>query len=370
MAGEWYNITDIDRLDTPALVVYPKRVKYNIEQLISMIDEAGRLRIHVKTHKAAEPVRLMMQAGITKFKCATIAEAEMLGLCRAPDVLLAYQPAGPKLQRFIELIKEYPATKYACLIDNEQTANHIARAALQHGIVVLAYVDLNVGMNRTGIVPGDAALQLYINCSAMPGIELVGLHAYDGHIHDHDFAARTRRCHDAFAPVEALQQLIIEHGAGKPVIVAGGSPTFPIHARHREAECSPGTFIYWDWGYGQAFQEQTFLPAALVITRVVSLPSADTICLDAGHKSVASESVMEKRIHFLNAPHLQLTGHSEEHLTAKAGEGHGFSIGDVLYGIPYHICPTVALYERVLTVENGHLTGEWETIARDRKINI
>src|SRR4051812_36829537 len=100
---EWYIINNIDELDTPALVVYPARVKSNIDLLKTMIDDVSRLRPHAKSHKSIDATRLMLQAGINKFKCATIAEAEMQGMAGVPDVLLAYQPAGPKLKRFVQL---------------------------------------------------------------------------------------------------------------------------------------------------------------------------------------------------------------------------------------------------------------------------
>jgi D-serine deaminase-like pyridoxal phosphate-dependent protein len=135
-------------------------------------------------------------------------------------------------------------------------------------------------------------------------------------------------------------------------------------------ECSPGTFIYWDWGYQSAFKEQPFLTAALVVSRVISLPAENLICLDAGHKSMAPENELNKRIHFLNAPELVMVGQSEEHLVADAGKGHSYKIGDVLYGLPQHICPTVSMYERAITIENNQVSGEWMNIARDRKINI
>jgi D-serine deaminase-like pyridoxal phosphate-dependent protein len=108
----------------------------------------------------------------------------------------------------------------------------------------------------------------------------------------------------------------------------------------------------------------------LVVTRVVSLPDETKICVDLGHKSIASENVLDKRVIFLNAPHLKFISHSEEHLVLDAGTGHNYKVGDVLYGVPHHICPTVALYERAITIENKLTTGEWKNIARDRKINI
>ena len=366
----WYTIEDVYQLDTPALVVYPKRVKQNIDMLKYMIDDVFRLRPHIKTYKNKEVALLMMDAGITKFKCATIAEAEMLGMCNAPDVLLAYQPTEPKLLRFIKLIQTYPDTKFSCLIDNEASANTISTIATDENLSVNIYIDLNVGMNRTGISPENEALQLYKACFQLQGINLIGLHAYDGHIHDADIVIRTEKVNAWYGIVIKLQNEILDSGFPKPLIIAGGSPTFPILASKKNLECSPGTFVYWDRGYQLAFEEQHFLIAALLVARIVSLPEENLLCIDCGHKSVAAENVMAKRIYFLNAPDVKIISQSEEHLVVDAGKGHGYKVGEVLYGLPYHICPTVALYESAITIENNNITGQWLNIARDRKITI
>ncbi|WP_324671780.1 D-TA family PLP-dependent enzyme [Hymenobacter sp. GOD-10R] len=365
---EWFSVADADALDTPALVVYPDRVQHNLAQLVASIDEVGRLRPHVKTHKSQEAVRLTMEAGISKFKCATIAEAEMLGLCGAPDVLLAYQPIGPKAARFVQVIKHYPQTKFSCLIDTYAAAQHLNNLAAASELTVSVFIDLNVGMNRSGIAPA-AAFALYQQCVSLANLQIMGLHAYDGHIRDEDLALRTEHCNSAFALVEELADQLRSTGFD-PIIVAGGSPTFPIHAARQGVECSPGTFIYWDSGYGNVCKEQPYWPAALVLSRVISLPDATKICVDLGHKSIAAESPLDKRITFLNAPALRPIGQSEEHLVLEAGPNHGYKVGDLLYGLPYHICPTVALYERAITIQNQAPAGEWKTIARDRKINL
>ncbi|MDP9076027.1 MAG: D-TA family PLP-dependent enzyme [Bacteroidota bacterium] len=367
---DWYIIKDIDQLDTPALVVYPNRVRQNIATLIDMIDNVNRLRPHVKTHKSKDVTRLMLEAGITKFKCATIAEAEILGMCNAPDALLAYQPIGPKLKRFVDLILSYPNTRFSCLVDNIKAAIKISGAATQHKIKIAVYIDLNVGQNRTGIKPDNNTLQLYTDTSALPGIELLGLHAYDGHIHEPDLHIRTEECDKSFEPVSKLQLTLKEKGFAEPVIIAGGSPTFPIHAKRKKIECSPGTFVYWDKGYQTSFKEQAFLPAALVVSRVISLPDETKLCLDLGHKSIAAERELKTRVYLIDAPGLEAVSQSEEHLVVEAGKEHGYKVGDVIYGMPYHVCPTVALYERAITIEDNQISGEWKNIARDRKITI
>lgn len=366
----WFIIRDIENLDTPALVIYPGRVKENINILKGMIDDVSRLRPHVKTHKCKDAALLMREGGISKFKCATIAEAEMLGMSKAPDVLLAYQPVGPKRERFVKLIKSYPETQFSSLVDNYAAVEQLSKTAVESNVVISVYIDLNVGMNRTGIKPDAGALELYGYCNNLPGIKLMGLHAYDGHIHDKELIVREQRANEAFAKVEQLQRDIKKKGYPEPVIIAGGSPTFPIYAAKGVVECSPGTFIYWDRGYSLNCEEQPFLTAALVISRIISLPDEGMLCLDVGHKSISAENELIKRIFFLNAPELTFVGQSEEHLVVDAGKGHKYKVGDVLYGLPYHICPTIALYERAITIENNQISGEWRNIARDRKITI
>jgi D-serine deaminase-like pyridoxal phosphate-dependent protein len=365
MNEHWFEIKNINELDSPALVVFPERVKHNIQLAIEMVGDVSRLRPHIKTHKSADVTKLMLQAGITKFKCATIAEAEMLAQCNAPDVLLAYQPLGPKLNRFISLIKKYSATKFSCLTDNKAAASEQSTAFTENNLTVPVFIDLNVGMNRTGIAPDEKAVELFQQCSSLKGITVVGLHAYDGHLRDSDFELRKQRCDEAFNTVLALNEKL-----KLPTIIAGGSPAFSIHCNRKNMECSPGTFIYWDKGYTDLCPEQKFLPAVVLVTRVISLPSPNRICLDLGHKSVSAENEISRRVFFLNAEGLKPVGQSEEHLVLETTEGHRYKTGDVLYGLPFHVCPTVALYERVFTIENGSVTGEWKNIARDRKIIV
>lgn len=368
--NSWYTIKNIDELDSPALVIYPERVKQNIRTAIEMIGDVHRLRPHIKTNKSPDASKLMIEAGINKFKCATIAEAEMLAMCNAADVLLAYQPVGPKLKRFADLIKKFPSTKFSCLTDNIDAANEMSAVFAKNKLQVPVFLDLNVGQNRTGIQPGKQALELYLACSKLEGIKPVGLHAYDGHIRDIDWNARKENCDKAFSAVEQLKNDIIKQSFPEPILVIGGSPTFSVHCKRKNIECSPGTFIYWDKGYVDLCPEQSFVPAALVVSRVVSLPGQTKICIDLGHKSIAPENELARRVYFMNAPELKFVGQSEEHLVLETDAGHSYKIHDIFYGLPIHICPTVALYERAYTVEDRMVKGEWKTTARDRKITI
>ncbi len=367
---KWFLVKNIAEIDSPALLVYPERVKANIQTAIKMIGNINRLRPHVKTHKCTEVVKLMLEAGINKFKCATIAEAEMLGINKAKDVLLAYQPLGPKLKRFIQLIKKYPLTQFSCLTDNILSASEQSKTFSAEDLIVPVYIDLNVGMNRTGIIPGDEALSLYSFCSSAQGFSLKGLHAYDGHIRNVDYSEKKKACDMAFSKVEDMAKKIVSNGLSYPIIIAGGSPAYSVHCKREEVECSPGTFIYWDKGYADICPEQDFISAAILITRVISLCEGGNICTDLGHKSVAAENELTKRVFFPDYNYLQATGQSEEHLVLENNSKHSFIPGDVLYGIPFHICPTVALYDSIKIIENGKYLDDWKNIARDRKISI
>lgn len=365
----WYEIDSLDNLDTPFLALYPERMEKNLDLALAMVGNPERLRPHIKTHKCLEIIKLSQKKGIHNFKCATISEAEILGEAGVQTVVLAYQPLGPKQNRFVQLIQRFPKTQFSCLVDTIQTANELSRMAESLEIQISVYIDLNIGMNRTGILPNHLALELFLTCQVLPGINPIGIHAYDGHIHDADFTRRKIRVEESFKPVWELKRKLGAMGLN-PQVLAGGSPTFPVHAQNPDVVCSPGTFIYWDWNYLHSFPEQGFLPSALVVCRVISLLDNNRFCLDLGHKSIGAENSLDKRVWFVNAPEIKILGQSEEHLMVQSAMPMSLKLGDSLYGMPYHICPTVALYEQSVTIVDHIQKEEWKHPARDRKIRI
>jgi D-serine deaminase-like pyridoxal phosphate-dependent protein len=356
-------------IDSPALLVFPALVKKNIAEMIRMVGDVNRLRPHIKTHKTAEGIRLMMDAGISKFKCATIAEAELLAMTGAIDVLLAHQPVGPRMERLQQLCIQYPQTVFSTITDNLDAAKQMGEVFAKQAQSMGVYIDINVGMNRTGIAPDETALALYEGLMQVKGIHFMGLHVYDGQHRQADPAARETACDEAFQAVYGLINLMESKGYPRPFIIAGGSPSFSIHAKKTDRDCGPGTNIFWDRGYGLTCPEQDFIPAVHILTRVISLPAPNRICLDLGHKAVASENELAKRVYFPDHPELKPVGQSEEHLVMELAPGHGFKPGDALIGIPYHICPTVALHDTLIAIEGENIIGEWKVAARKRKIS-
>ena len=369
MDTSWFTISNAAEVASPALLVYPDRVEENVRRMIRMAGGVERLRPHIKTNKLPEVIRMQMDQGITKFKCATIAEAEMVAACGAPDVLLAYQPVGPNIHRLIQLVRTFPGTEFSALADDEGTIRALSGAAVSAGVTVNLFLDLDCGMHRTGVAPGPDAVELYRLISALPGLHGAGLHAYDGHIHDTELDARTRACDTSFAPVHALREELVDGGLPVPALVAGGTPTFPLHAQRPDVECSPGTTVFWDLGYSTTLPDLDFLPAVLLLTRVVSKPGTNLLCLDLGHKAVASEGP-PPRVELLGLPGARAAGHSEEHLTLETDRAREIPVGSSFYGIPWHVCPTVALHNEAVVVRNGRAEERWQVVGRARSITI
>ena len=367
MADDWHTLADPDEIPSPALLVYPERIGENIRRMIAALGQAERLRPHVKTHKMAEVVQLQLKAGITKFKCATIAEAEMLGQAGAKDVLLANQPVGPNIDRLLGLGGWFRDVRFSTIADDAETVGNLAQAAQAADVTLPVWLDLDVGMGRTGIAPGQGAATLYKLIGQLPGVEPAGLHLYGGHLHDSDPAKRLAKWQMMMVEVRSFRTGLEVAGLPVPGVVGGGTPTFPFHAQHTDHECSPGTTLLWDFGYRDAFPDLDYQNAAVLLTRVISKPGSNCITLDLGYKSVASEQP-QPRVQFIGLDDAEAVMHSEEHLTLRTAEAGRFKVGDCLYGIPRHICPTVALYDRAHVIRGGKLTAQWPVAARARKL--
>jgi D-serine deaminase-like pyridoxal phosphate-dependent protein len=261
-------------------------------------------------------------------------------------------------------MRKFSGVHFSTIVDSEEAITALGKAARKAGVAMEVFLDIDCGMHRTGVAPGPEAARLYRRIEKAGGLTASGLHAYDGHLHDADLAARTALCEAAFEPVLALKAEL-----NAPVLIAGGSPTFAIHAGHSDRELSPGTTVLWDFGYGDKFPELGFLPAALVLTRVISKPESGRLCLDLGHKAIAAENP-HPRVRLIELPDANAVTHSEEHLVVETPEAGRFAIGQCFYGIPRHVCPTVALYSEAWAVENGEARERWPIVARARRLTV
>ncbi|MFO0968038.1 MAG: D-TA family PLP-dependent enzyme [Gemmataceae bacterium] len=368
-----YRLDNPDDVFSPGLLFFKDLIAANIQAMLRRVGSAERLRPHVKTHKCPQVVRLEQAAGITKFKCATVAEAEMLALCGVRDALLSYPMVGPNCERVVAFLKKYPACKLSILGDHPAPLEKLSALVAKAGGNVGVYLDLDVGQHRTGIAAGPDAARLYRKLATLPGLTAEGLHVYDGHNHQESIEDRTRAVNSLLEPVLALRQALEKEGVAVPRVIVGGTPTFPAYARLDlpGLECSPGTCVLHDDGYGSRFRDMAeFVPAALLLTRVISRPTPTRVTFDLGYKAVASDPPAGKRSLLLNVERYEPVLQNEEHFVIETPEAERWQPGDVAYAIPTHICPTVALHQEAYVVEGGKVREKWAIVGRDRRLTV
>ncbi len=369
MTAPWYFIHNTNELLSPSLVVYPDRIAANISAMLQIAGHPDRLRPHIKTHKMAEIVQMQIQQGIRQFKCATIAEAELLADSGAADVLLAYQPVGPNQKRLLALQQAFPTTRFSALVDDLEVAKALSEHFAGEGGQLGVFLDMDVGHHRTGIAASPDAAALCQYCCAAQGLQFRGLHIYDGHVVEEAMDDRKASSDGAFSSLNGFIDQVTRLAGTPPELVVGGSPTFGLHAQRERITCSPGTSLLWDWGYSSKYPDLPFQHAALVVSRIISKPTHDRLCLDLGHKAVAADQPMP-RVHFLNLPNARHLMQNEEHLVLQVADNSSFAIGELLYGLPKHICPTCALYDSAAVVRAHRIETFWKVAARDRRLRF
>ncbi len=336
---------------TPALLIDLTAVQRNVDRLVAM---AGleRLRPHVKTSKLVRTFELLHASGLRRFKCATTREAEyLLSVVEdGADVLVAYPHQGPALLRLAALADAHPGVRLALLTED---ADHARAVPDELGL----FVDVNIGMNRTG-VPVDRVetIERIVNAA---GHRFRGVHAYEGHVHAGTTEERRAQCRAAYEPLMATM-LRLEERFVVPELVTSGTPSFAaalayepfttLTAVHR---VSPGTVVYDDLRTDDC-EELDFESAAQVVARVVSHPAPGMLTLDAGSKAIDA-AAGDPCAAVLGHPELTALTPSEEHLPCRV-DGAPLPLGTAVRLVPKHVCPTVNLAESALVWDGEALT--------------
>ncbi len=360
-----YRIADTRNIPTPALVVYRDIVQENIRSIGEMLGGYERLRPHIKTHKMSRVAQMEMDAGIDKFKCATPKEAAMLAAIGVSDILISYPIVGAAVKRVVCLKQSHPHLKLSVIADDAGALAALSGACAAAGIVLGVMIDLNTGMDRTGALPGEASLSLARTIADLPGLSFEGLHVYDGHVAD---PAADRRQAALRSIEKALETRRVIQKAGIEVntLVASGSPGFEYTSQVPGVdEVSPGTWIFWDTGYGDKLPGP-FRFAALVLSSVISTPGPDLITLDAGAKAIAPDTP-EPHFRALGLPEdIEFVRRNEEHQALRLPPGMPRpAVGDLLYLVPRHVCTTVNLYDEACIIDSGGVFVEtWPIDAR------
>ncbi|WMJ83910.1 D-TA family PLP-dependent enzyme [Oscillospiraceae bacterium LTW-04] len=364
-----YSFEGAEQLVTPQLVYYKEIIEANIRRTTQIAGGVDRLWPHVKSHKMAKMVELQMSMGITRFKCATIAEAEMVAAVGCSDALVAYPLIGPNITRFLRLSTAYPTVRFWAIDDDTEMVLELSRQAVAAGCSVRLLMDMDMGMHRTGVAL-EKAQAMYESWAKLPGIEMRGMHCYDGNRHENDFAQRDAGVSETNAKILKIREALQAQGIDCSVLVMGGTPSFPCHAQGTKEFLSPGTGIIQDAGYRDNFKDLDFTPGGILLTRVISRTDVDAFTLDLGYKAVAADPAGE-RAEIVGMEYAKTVLQNEEHWVVRVPPEYIKDIppvGTLLYAIPTHICPTSALYPSVPVVQQGRILDWWEVTARNRKL--
>lgn len=368
-----YRIEAADRIMTPALAIYPGIVDSNIDITLRLLGgDANRWRPHVKTAKLGFIMRRLAERGIENFKCST--SLELLTACEngAADVVVAYPLVGANARRVKEIAEQFPEARISALVESEETISAWCESSI--GL----FIDVNPGMNRTGI-PEERASEIVELARTIEdaGQAFRGLHYYDGHLSSLDLAERERIAHQGY---DHLMRIVDAFGRADIAIaevITAGTPAFPCSLSyggftgagfvHR---ISPGTIVYNDCSsLAQLPTEYGYRPAAVVVSTVVSRPSPGRFTCDAGHKTVSADAGVPTCA-VLGEPGYSPSKPSEEHLPIDVSEGSGPSIGDVIYLVPRHICPTVNNFDHAVLVIGGTIVDLQRVTARGREAPV
>ena len=369
-----YAVSDLDGVMTPALLVYPEFINSNMERTLALLDgDANRWRVHLKTAKLAFTVRRMIERGVRHFKCATTLELLVACQCGAADVLVAYPVVGANTERVRQISEQFPRVRVSVLVENE------AQARQWRGSRLGVFVDINPGMDRTGIDEGHGAEVFdLVKAIAGGGLEFRGLHYYDGHHREPDERKRTEAAHRGYERLMEIAKEIDRIGVRVPEVITAGTPTLPSSvsfAGFRSAgfvhRVSPGTVVYCDASsFAQLGPEYGYQPAVLVLTRVVSHPRPGIVTCDGGHKSVSADSGVPTCV-VLGHPELTPLSPSEEHLPLQVADGAASpAVGQALYLLPRHVCTTVNNFNDALLVRNGKIEAVESVTARGREMPL
>lgn len=357
----------IETLDTPALIVDVDRLAVNIARWAAFARDAGvRLRPHGKTHKCVEIARQQLDAGAVGLTLAKIGEAEVMAASGVHDIFLAYEViGGPKLPRLLALAR---TTRLRVGVDSAEGAETLARAAQEAGLVIDVLLEVDTGLGRCGVAPGDPLSALAQYVARLRSLRIAGIFTYRGYRADLEAAGRE----EGELMVREADRL---RAAGIQVeeISVGSTPTGRSAGRVAGVtEIRPGTYVFNDAmqvRWGSATSEEC---ALVVLACVISRPSRDVAILDAGSKALTAErgpfsSRGDSHGVIRGYPDCQIDRLWEEHGRVQlTDEARRLRVGDLVEIVPTHVCPTVNLAERLVCVKQGEVVGTWAVAARAR----
>ncbi len=373
MGGELSELgVSIWDLDTPALVVDLDALEANIATMQRTVGQNGiASRPHAKTHKTPAIARMQLDTGSVGICVAKISEAQVLFDHGIEPLLMTTSNVTPfKIQRAMNLRKW--CDSFVQATDTPENARLLAEAAAAAGVVADVVVDVDPGGHRTGITPGQPALELAQLVDHLPSLRLRGMLCYDGGSqHVTGFDARQAQTLERLAPAAETYEHFQRSGLSTEIFSGGGTGTYNIdHQTPGVTDVQVGSYVFMDaqyigiGGVGDTDVYADFQPALTILTTVLNAQYEGRVTTDAGAKACT-----------INRPWAIVKGETGMSYTSGSDEfgslryedpSRTYKVGDKLELIVSHCDPVVNLYEQMYAVRNGVVEAVWEIAARGR----
>lgn len=357
-------------IDTPALVIDLDRVHANISSMAARASTSGvRLRPHTKTHKMPDIARLQIDAGASGITCAKLSEAEVMVRAGFDDILIAFPIYGASKLARLQALRE--TARIQVSLDSLEVARGLGALGVASGEDVEVMVEVDTGLHRMGLEPGEPTIELVSQLVEIKGITVVGFLTHAGHAYGvHDQSARADLVRREMDDLVSTQHRLGELGIEVREISVGSSPTVDEEMRQRGVtEVRPGTYVFNDTTmirHGVATQDTC---AAHVVATVVSRPSHDRFVVDAGTKCLTSDGMGQPGwIQFAGREELSMEFMNEEHGVGRldVSRGDSLAIGDKVLLIPSHVCPVINLFDHAVAARGERVVGQLEVTGRGK----
>ncbi len=355
----------VAELDTPALLVDVDAMDRNIARIAAELRAAGvAWRPHAKGHKTPAIAHRQLAAGAIGVTCAKLGEAEVMAAAGVRDILVANQIVGPIKTRRLAALCASSGADVAVAADDPRNLRELGAAARERGVRPRVIVEVDTGMGRSGVAPGEATVALAREIAGCPDLRFAGVMGWEGHaVAIPDATERRRAIERAVALLTGSANACREAGLPVEIVSCGGSGTYPVAARQpgvSEVQAGGATL-------GDAFYRELGVavePALTLLTQVVSRPAPDRIVVDAGRKAI--DPTLRRPVP-LGLGEVRDVGFSAEHGTIRleapavapqVGERLGWAVG-------YHD-QAVHLHEALYVVREGLIVAVWPVLGRGR----
>ena len=355
----------VSALDTPVLLVDIATMDRNIAHLAETVRGHGvQWRPHAKGHKCPAIAHRQIAAGAIGVTVAKVSEAEVMAASGIHDILIANQVVGPiKTRRLAALIAATGADVIVA-VDSPANVRELDDAAAAFGVRPRVVVEVDSGMKRCGVPPGEPTIALAKMVDASPHLRFAGVMAWEGHtvsMADH----QTRREEIATAIGRLTGAADAVRAAGLPVniVSCGGSGTY-VHAAPQPGitEVQAGGATMGDGFYRDL--EAQVEPALTILTTVTSRPTEDRVILDAGRRTIDPS---QKAPTLRGVDGVQSIRFSAEHgVVTLAGPSEWPRVGDRLELEVNYTDQAVHLHENLFAIRDGVVAAIWPVACRGK----